>query len=183
MQLQLPKNVEQIIAKLEKTLGPTAAAELRANYDLALIIVANLANVSDNQSFHEWKDAAVLQMKQHGWMYADNYGQILVHIAWDQYKGQLSNPVTKFFKKVWGWVTQVGLADFIKNKGGFLLNVAETALRDALAARTNQDLRTVRDRAWAAVQTQLGEYSKTWIGLGIEAAIAVLRAKGVWPTS
>lgn len=175
------KKVEAAIAALEPSLGPTATRELRQWYTRAFGIVMDLAKANTNLAFHEWWAKAVTELKIAGMQNADTLGPVLVHIAWDQVKKNLSNwLMRKIFRPTWQFFSRIGLDTFLKDKATPLINaVLNDILPDLLSASNNASLREVRDKLFMVLHEQYGNLSKTYKGLIVQAALAIAQKKGL----
>lgn len=172
--------IQELIQKLYGyQLGRTLEGQITDAATLAQSIIERLAKVKTNSDFHQWREQVLAELRGKVANLSDVYLALAVSVAYEQYKARGQNWFVKFWQKVWGAITRVGLDAFVANYGASLLADAKVVVSEALLAQNNANIRTVRDKAFAALRAQYATAKDNWIAMLIDVAISIVVNKGV----
>lgn len=148
------------------------------NLDRARQIVRSLANVHDGSTFDEWKENALVALRQTTHEASTEWQSLLLHFAHEELKAKAGNWFIKFWGRVFGWITRQGLGFFLQK---YVDIVAKEILPIVQGAQTNDELKAALREAWAHVQQITQVNRGTWIQMAIDLAIIVLKKRGLLP--
>lgn len=141
-------------------------------------VVRKFSDITDGASFNEWKQMAMTEFGRLVTRGETEWQSLVLHLAYEELKATQGNWFRKIFAKVWGLLTRNGLDGFARRWVG---DIATAILPRLKEAATNGDVQAALRDAWTMAKGITKTDKGTWIQIGIDLAIAVLRKRGMLP--
>lgn len=166
------KQLDKILDLLrQRQVDPRFIQFVETHIGVAREKVADLKKIQGNNGFHNWKHLAISDVQHAIGYFDENWMDFLVHQAYEEIKA--SGWFRRFFGKLFGWLSRVGLDQFIKAQ----LQPFLDRLAAIPALEGNADVKRLKDDLWKEWNNKIHDAKGTWISMLIQTGFLILKSQ------